>query len=242
MESVVTPMAYCGNEKDFLTTRVSYKLNLKGPSIDVQTACSSSLVAVHLACQGLWTYQCDMALSGGVSLQTPRMKGYLHVAGQIFSSDGYCRAFDENASGTVFGEGAGIVVLKRLEDAVRDGDTIYAVIKGIAVNNDGADKVSFTAPGVNSQAEVVATAQALAGVDAADIGYIETHGTGTPLGDAIEISALTQVFRNTARENGLCRIGSVKPNIGHLDVAAGVAGLIKTALCLKHRAIPRSLF
>jgi len=242
MESVVTPMAFLGNEKDFLTTRVSYLINLTGPSIGIQTACSTSLVTIQLACQGLLTYQCDMALSGGISLQTPRMKGYLYTEGQILSSDGYCRAFDKDESGTVFGEGVGVVVLKRLEDAIKDRDTIYAVIKGIAVNNDGSDKVGYTAPSVNGQAAVIAMAQALAGVDPDDISYIEAHGTGTLLGDPIEVAALTQVFRESTDRKGFCAIGSVKPNIGHLDVAAGIAGLIKTALAIRNKKIPASLF
>ncbi len=242
MESVVTPMTFFGNEKDFLTTRVSYLLNLTGPSIGIQTACSTSLVTIQLACQGLLTYQCDMALSGGISLQAPRMKGYLYTEGQILSSDGYCRAFDKEASGTIFGEGVGIVVLKRLEDALKDRDTIYAVIKGVAVNNDGSDKVGYTAPSVNGQAAVIAMAQALAGVNPDDISYIEAHGTGTQLGDPMEVAALTQVFRESTDRKGYCAIGSVKPNIGHLDVAAGVAGLIKTALAIKHKKIPASLF
>lgn len=242
MESVVNPMVFFGNDKDFLTTRVSYKLNLTGPSICIQTACSTSLVAVQLASQGLLTYQCDMALAGAVSLQTPRMKGYLYTKGQILSSDGFCRAFDKDASGTIFGEGVGIVVLKRLEDALSDRDTIYAVIKGIAVNNDGAGKVGYTAPSVEGQATVIATAQAMAGISADDISYIEAHGTGTPLGDPIEISALTQAFRETTENTGYCAIGSIKPNIGHLDVAAGVAGLIKVALAVKNKKIPPSLY
>ncbi len=242
MESVVNPMIFIGNDKDFLTTRVSYKLNLTGPSIVIQTACSTGLVAIQLACQGLLTYQCDMALGGAVSLQTPRMKGYLYTKGQILSSDGYCRAFDKDASGTIFGEGVGIVVLKRLEDALSDRDTIYAVIRGIAVNNDGADKVGYTAPGVEGQAAVIATAQAMSGVTADEISYVEAHGTGTPLGDPVEISALTRAFRETTDNTGYCAIGSVKPNIGHLDVAAGIAGLIKVALALKNNKIPPSIY
>ncbi len=241
MESVITPMAFFGNDKDFLSTRVSYKLNLTGPSITVQTACSTSLTAINLACQALLTYQCDMALGGGVSLQAPRMKGYLYQEGQILSSDGYCRAFDKDASGTVFGEGAGIVVLKRLEDAIADRDTVYAVIRGIAANNDGAGKAGFTAPGIDGQAAAIVQAQGIAGIEADDITYIETHGTGTPLGDPIEISALTQAFSLSTSKKGFCAIGSVKPNIGHLDVAAGVASIIKTALAIKHKKMPASI-
>ncbi len=213
MESVVTPMVFFGNDKDFLTTRVSYKLNLAGPSICIQSACSASLVAIQFACQGLMTYQCDMALGGGVSLQTPRMKGYLYLEGQILSADGYCRAFDKNATGTVFGEGLGIVVLKRLEDALADRDTIYAVIKGIAVNNDGGCKAGFTAPGIDGQAAVIALAQGIADIDADDVGYVEAHGTGTPLGDPIEVAALTQAFSLSTERTGFCALGSVKPNI-----------------------------
>ena len=243
MESVVTAMNFFGNDKDFLATRVSYKLNLTGPSIDVQTACSTSLVAVQLACQGLFTYQCDMALAGGVSIQAPRMKGYLYAEGEIFSTDGYCRTFDKKATGTVFGEGYGIVVLKRLEDALKDMDNIYAVIQGIAVNNDGSDKVGYTAPSVNGQKAVIAMAQALADVTSEEISYIEAHGTGTQMGDPMELAALTQVFRETTQKRNFCAIGSAKPNVGHMDVAAGVASLIKVALALKHRQIPpRILF
>lgn len=242
MESVINPMTFFGNDKDYISTRVSYKMNLTGPSIDIQSACSTSLVAVQLACQALATYQCDMALSGGVSLQTPRMKGYVYAEGEILSKDGYCRPFDKNASGTILAEGVGVVVLKRLEDAVADRDTIYAVIKGIATNNDGSDKLGYTAPSINGQKNVIAMAQALADVDADDVEYIEAHGTGTQLGDPIEIAALTQVFRETTEKRNFCAIGSLKSNIGHLDVAAGVAGLIKTALILKNRKIPGSLF
>ncbi len=241
MESVVTPMTYFGNDKDFLTTRVSYQFNLTGPSIGIQTACSTSLTAIQLACQGLLTYQCDMALSGGVSLQSPRMKGYLYLEGQILSSDGYCRAFDKDATGTVFGEGLGIVVLKRIEDAIADRDTIYAVIRGIAANNDGNSKAGFAAPSVDGQAAVIALAHGIADVEAEDISYIEAHGTGTSLGDPIEIEALTQAFSISTQQKGFCAIGSVKPNIGHLDVAAGVASIIKTALALKNRTIPASI-
>jgi acyl transferase domain-containing protein len=230
-----------GNHHDFLTTRVSYKLNLKGPSIDLQTACSTSLVAVHMACRSLLGYQCDMALAGGVTIGLPQKKGYLFHEGMILSPDGHCRAFDAKAQGTVAGNGAGMVVLKRLADAVVDGDHVYAVIKGSAVNNDGAMRVGFTAPSVDGQAEVIATAQALAGVEPETISYVEAHGTGTPLGDPIEVAALTQVFQEQTDAKGFCAIGSVKTNVGHLDTAAGVAGLIKTALALNHRVIPPSL-
>ncbi|MBN1866412.1 amino acid adenylation domain-containing protein [Candidatus Sumerlaeota bacterium] len=231
--------AMLGNDKDYLTTRVSYKLNLKGPSLSIQTACSTSLVAIQVAFQSLLNYQCDMALAGGVSLHSSLAEGYLYAEGQILSTDGHCRAFDRDASGTALGEGAGIVVLKRLEDALEDGDRIYAVVRGAAVNNDGAAKVGYTAPSVEGQVAVIATAQALAGFDPATISYVETHGTGTPLGDAIEIAALTQAFRGVPSQS--CRIGSVKPNIGHLDAGAGVAGFIKTVLALYRGLIPPSV-
>ena len=230
-----------GNQNDFLTARVSYKLNLRGPSLDIQTACSTSLAAVHVACRSLLGRQCDMALAGGATVSVPQKRGYLYQEGMILSPDGHCRAFDAEARGTVAGSGVGIVVLKRLADAVADGDHIYAVIKGSAVNNDGSQRVGFTAPGVDGQAEVIATAQAIAGIDPETITYIEAHGTGTALGDPIEIAALTQVFREQTEAGGFCAIGSVKTNIGHLDTAAGVAGLIKTALALQHRMIPPSL-
>ncbi len=230
-----------GNDKDFLATRVSYKLNLRGPSVVIQSACSTSLVAVHLACQSLLNYECDMALAGGASISLPEKRGYHYQEGMILSPDGHCRAFDAEARGTVSGNGVGIVVLKRLADALKDGDHIYAVIKGSACNNDGSMRVGFTAPGVEGQTEVIATAQAVAGVDPETISYIETHGTGTNLGDPIEIAALTQVFREKTEKRGFCALGSVKTNIGHLDAAAGVASLIKTALALEHKMIPPSL-
>ena len=230
-----------GNEKDYLATRVAYKLNLRGPALNIYTACSTSLVAVCQAVQNLQSYSCDIALAGGVSITFPQHRGYQYQEGGITSPDGHCRAFDVNAAGTVFSHGLGIVVLKRLAEAIADRDQIYAVIKGAALNNDGSNKVSFTAPSVDGQAEVVALAQALAGIDPGTISYIEAHGTGTPLGDPIEIAALTQAFRlKTARKN-FCGIGTVKSNFGHLDAAAGIAGLIKTALALKHKRLPASL-
>lgn len=230
-----------GNDKDYLTTRVSYKLNLRGPSVSVQTACSTSLVAVVLACQGLTSYQCDMALAGGVGISVPQKRGYLHREGGILSPDGHCRAFDAAARGTVAGSGIGIVALKRLEDALESGDWIRAIIRGSALNNDGSAKIGFTAPAVDGQAQVIAMAQAMAGVRPDSIGYVEAHGTGTPLGDPIEIAALTQVFRARTDKKGFCAIGSVKTNIGHLDPAAGAAGFIKTVLALEHRQLPPSL-
>lgn len=230
-----------GNSGGSLCTRVAYKLDLRGPAVTVQTACSTSLAAVHTACQALLGYDCDMALAGGVWLNLLQDGGYLYQEGAILSPDGHCRAFDEMAAGTVIGSGAGLVVLKRLDDALRDGDTIHAVIKGTAANNDGADKVGFTAPSVNGQAEVIRAAQLIAGVDAESVGYIEAHGTGTVLGDPIEMAALTQAFQAGSGRTGYCAVGSVKTNIGHLDAAAGVTGLIKTVMALKHRTLPASL-
>lgn len=227
------------NDKDFLASLTSYKLNLKGPSISVQTACSTSLVAISLACQSLLNYQSDLVLAGGVSV-SPSPTGY-YVQEGVYASDGHCRAFDAKAQGTVGGDGVGVVVLKRLEEAVADGDHIYAVIKGWGINNDGAGKVSYSAPGLDGQFEVIAMAQSVAGVDPESISYIEAHGTGTPLGDPIEVEALTQVFRTSTQETGFCALGSVKTNIGHLDAAAGVASLIKTVLSLQHQMIPPSL-
>ncbi|MFX3681348.1 MAG: SDR family NAD(P)-dependent oxidoreductase [bacterium] len=228
-----------GNNKDFVPTRASYKLNLRGPSINVNTACSTSLVATHLACQSLLDHHCDMALAGGVSVQVPQAQGYLYAEGGIGSPDGHCRAFDAAARGTVSGNGCGLVVLRRLADALADGDHIHAVIRGSAVNNDGADKAGFTAPSVTGQRDVIAEAQAVAEVDPAAVSYIEAHGTGTPLGDPIEIAALTEAFG--AVPPGSCAIGSVKTNFGHLDEAAGIAGLTKTILALEHQELPASL-
>jgi len=230
-----------GNEKDYLATRTSYKLNLRGPSLNIQTACSTSLVAVAQAYQSLQGYQCDMAIAGGVSVTCPQKRGYLYHEGAIVSPDGHCRAFDAQAGGTVFSNGSGVVLLKRLSDAVADHDHIYAVIKGVGVNNDGSARVSFAAPSVDGQAEAIAMAQALAAVDAGSITYVETHGTGTALGDPVEIAGLTQAFRLSTERNQFCAIGAVKSNIGHLDAAAGVAGLIKTALALENAKIPASL-
>jgi phthiocerol/phenolphthiocerol synthesis type-I polyketide synthase E len=229
------------NEKDFLSTRVAYKLNLKGPAINVQTACSTSLVAVHVACSSLLNGECDMALAGGVSLKLPQEAGYLYQQGMILSPNGHCRAFDAKAQGTVRGNGAGVVVLKRLNNAIASGDHIYAVIKGSAINNDGSLKVGYTAPSVEGQAAVIAAALATAGVEPEAISYIESHGTGTLLGDPIEIAALTKAFRSQTQKKGFCAIGSVKTNVGHLDTAAGVTGLIKAALALKHKLLPPSL-
>jgi len=230
-----------GNDKDFLATRVAYKLNLKGPAISVQTACSTSLVAVQMAFESLRRGECDMALAGGVSIFFPQNGGYLYIPGMILSPDGHCRAFDADAAGTVPGRGAGIVALKRLNDAVRDGDRIYAVIRGAAINNDGAAKVGYSAPSIEGQSRVIRKSMEMAGISPESIRYIEAHGTGTEVGDPIEIAALTEAFGNCAGERQFCAIGSVKTNIGHLDTAAGVAGLIKAALSLHHRKMPPTL-
>jgi acyl transferase domain-containing protein len=230
-----------GNDKDHLATRVSYKLNLKGPSLSVQTTCSTSLVAVHLACQSLLYGECDLALAGGVSIKVPQKTGYLHQEGGISSPDGHCRAFDAQAQGTIGGNGVGVVVLKRLADALEDGDFISGIIKGSAINNDGSLKVGYTAPSIEGQAAVIKEALAVADVEPEGITYVETHGTGTTLGDPIEIAALTKAYRATTLEKQFCAVGSVKTNLGHLDAAAGVTGLIKTVLALKHEMIPPSL-
>lgn len=234
-------LRHTGNDKDFLSTRVSHVLDLKGPSINVQTACSTSLVAVHFGVQALLRGECDMALCGGVTIELPQGRGYLYTEGEILSPDGHCHAFDHRAQGTVFGSGAGCVVLRRASDAIRDGDHIWAIIKGSAINNDGAAKAGYLAPSVDGQARCIAQAQAVAGVTAETISYVECHGTGTYLGDPIEIAALTEAFRETSDTVASCRVGSVKTNIGHLDTAAGVASLIKVALALHHRQIPATL-
>ncbi|HEY0510563.1 MAG TPA: MupA/Atu3671 family FMN-dependent luciferase-like monooxygenase [Thermoanaerobaculia bacterium] len=238
---VDTTMLAVGNDKDSLAPRVAYKLDLRGPAVTVQTACSTSLVAVHMAAQGLIAGETDMALAGAVSLTVPMKSGYVYQEGGVLSPDGHCRAFDARAAGTVFGCGAGVVVLKRLEDALAGGDTIHAVLKGSAVNNDGATKAGFTAPSVAGQAEVISEALANAGVDADSIGYVEAHGTATALGDPVEIAALTKAFRRTSSRRGFCAVGSVKTNLGHLEVAAGIAGLIKAALAVERGEIPPSL-
>jgi acyl transferase domain-containing protein len=231
------------NDKDYLPTRVSYKLNLRGPSLAVQTACSTSLVAVHLACQSLLNGECDMALAGGASISVPQKAGFLYQAGGIHSPDGHCRAFDAKAQGTVGGSGVGVVVLKRWADAQADRDHIYALIAGSAINNDGAARVGYTAPSISGQAEVIKEALTVAGLEADAISYVEAHGTGTDLGDPIEVAALTEAFQAHSQHlsKNSCAIGSVKTNIGHLGAAAGVAGLIKTTLALNHRQLPPSL-
>ena len=229
------------NRPDHLATTVAYKLNLKGPAVTVQTACSTSLVAVHLACQSLTNFECDMALAGGVSIALPQKSGYLYREGGILSPDGHCRAFDASAQGTVAGNGAAVIVLKRLEDALQDRDNIEAVILGSAIGNDGSLKAGYAAPGIEGQAQVIAEAQSVAGVHPDTITYIETHGTGTKMGDPIEIAALNHVFLQTTNRKGFCAIGSLKTNIGHLDTASGIAGLIKVVLSLKHRMLAPSL-
>ena len=232
---------HIGNDKDFLSTRVSYKLNLTGPSITVQTACSTSLVAVHLACQSLLAGECDMVLAGAATVRTPQVSGYLAEKGNVHSLDGRCRPFDASGTGTIFGSGVAAVLLKRLSDAIADGDHIYAVVKGTAVNNDGARKVSYTAPSVHGQARAMVEALALADVPPDTIQYVECHATGTVVGDPLEIQALTRAFRTGTDRAGFCVVGSVKGNIGHPEQAAGLAGLIKTALALRHRKIPATL-
>lgn len=237
-ELLSTPQGFLSlvsNEKDYLATRVAYKLNLYGPAVTVQTACSTSLVAVNVAAQSLVLGECSLAVAGGVSVKVPQGLGYLHQEGMPFSVDGACRPFDAAGSGTVFGSGAGVVVLKPLDDAIEDRDDIYAVIRAIAVNNDGGRNVGFTAPSVEGQAEVIRRALAVAEWSAADVGYVEAHGTATPLGDPIEVAALQEGYETPGA--GPCRIGSVKSNIGHMETAAGVAGLIKIALMLKRRRL-----
>ncbi|MDQ1102854.1 type I polyketide synthase [Nocardioides zeae] len=227
-----------GGDKEYLPARVSYKLDLRGPSMAVQTACSSSLTAIHVACQAILNDECDMALAGGVSVRMPWAEGYMHVPGGTTSPDGRCRAFDVDSVGSIIGNGAGVVMLKHLTEALADGDHIYGVIKGTSINNDGSRKVSFTAPSVDGQARAVAGALLAAEMTAEDIGYVEAHGTGTQLGDPIEVAALTQAFRESTDTVGTVALGSVKPNIGHLDAGAGVASFIKAMLVLKNGLLP----
>jgi acyl transferase domain-containing protein len=222
---------------DLPMATVSRTLRLGGPVMRVQSACSTSLVAIHMACNALFDYQCDLALAGGVSLQYTHVPGYQYFEGEIFSPDGYCRAFDHRANGTIFGEGCGVVALRRLDEALAAGDFILAVVRGSAVNNDADLRSGYTAPGVNGQRELVLAALSSAGVSAGDIGYVEAHGTGTPLGDPIEVAALSEAFRAHTSECGFCGLGSVKTNVGHLDAAAGVTGFIKTVWSLKHRRL-----
>lgn len=229
------------NDKDYVTTRVSYKLNLTGPSVDVQSACSTSLVAAVTGITSLTNYQSDLIIAGGATIELPEKHGYLYQAGGMESADGHCHTFDKDANGTVFSRGCGVVILKRLEDALRDGNNIYAVILGGAINNDGNKKVGFTAPSVEGQVELITEALAIADISADTITYVEAHGTATPIGDPIEVTSLSESFRKYTQRKQYCAIGSVKTNIGHCDIASGAAGLIKTALCLKYRMIPASL-
>jgi amino acid adenylation domain-containing protein/non-ribosomal peptide synthase protein (TIGR01720 family) len=229
------------SDKDFLPTRVSYKLNLKGPSINVQSGCSTSLVAIDLACEALLRGDCGMALAGGVTIRFPQARGHVHEDGMIFSPDGHTRTFDANAAGMVTGSGAGVVLLKRLDEALADGDHVHAVIKGSAINNDGAAKVGYTSPSVEGQSRVIAEALERAGVEPRSIGYVEAHGTATPVGDPIEVAALSRAWRRTTAATQFCAIGSIKTNVGHLDAAAGVVGFIKTVLAVSNARIPASL-
>ncbi len=227
-----------GNDKDHLTSQIAYRLDLKGPCITVQTACSTSLVAVHLACESLLNGECDLALAGGVTIKIPQLGSYRYNTGGLVSLDGHCRTFDTRATGTVYSNGIGVVVLKRLNDALQDGDHIHAVIKGSAVNSDGSDRVGYTAPGVNGQISVITEALEVARIDPVTIGYVESHGTGTPLGDVIEFKALAEVYSSYTDNKGFCALSSIKPNIGHTEMAAGVIGLIKAALSVEHALIP----
>lgn len=229
------------NEKDYITTRVAHKLGLTGPAVSIHTACSTSLVAISQAVDSLRLHHCSMALAGGSSVTCPPNSGYLHVEGSMLSPDGHTRTFDAQAQGTVFSDGAAVVLLKRLSDALADGNPIYAVIKAVGLSNDGADRASFTAPGVDGQAAAISAALHRAQVDARSISYVEAHGTATPLGDPIEVAALTKAYRNFTPDQGFCAIGSLKSNVGHLVIAAGAAGVIKTALSLHHERLPKSL-
>jgi acyl transferase domain-containing protein/acyl carrier protein len=229
------------NDKDFVPTRIAYSMNTHGPAIDIGTACSSSLVGIHMGCQHLLSYQSDMVLVGGVTVHFPQQTGYLHEAGSAYSPDGHCRPFDATVSGLVDGNGATAVILKRLTDAIADGDHIHAIVRGSAINNDGSDKIGYSAPSIDGQAEVILEAQAAASVHPDDISYVEAHGTATPLGDPIEVAALTQAFRSGTERKTYCGLGSVKSNIGHVDKAAGMAGLIKIVLSLQNEQLAPSL-
>jgi acyl transferase domain-containing protein len=241
VETAGTFQTALGNDPTFLATRASYLFDLRGPSVSVGTACSTSLMAVHLACQSLLAHESDLALAGGVSIHLPLIGGYRYEDGGILSPDGHCRPFDAAARGTVSSDGVGVVMLKRLEDAVADGDFIHAVIRGSAVNNDGSAKVGYTAPSVTAQAAVIGEALAMAGVAPDTLAMIEAHAAGTLLGDPVEVAALAEVFSGCAGGDKFCALGSVKSNIGHVDAAAGIAGLIKTVLALRHREIPATL-
>lgn len=227
-----------GLDKDHIATKIAYKLNLTGPAITVQSACSSSMVGTILACQSLLTYQCDIALAGGVTVNVPQRTGYLYEKGSVVSQDGYCRPFDENASGTVFGSGVGCIVLKRLEDAIQNNDHIYCIIKGFSIGNDGNDKVGYTAPSIKGQMDVISEALEFAEVDPSTISYVEAHGTATIMGDPIEVEAISKVYKQYTNQKKYCSIGSVKANIGHLNVASGIAGIIKAALVIENKVIP----
>jgi acyl transferase domain-containing protein len=229
------------NDRDYIATRTSYLFGLRGPAMTVQSACSTSLAAVGQACQSLWSGESDAALAGGASIQLPQARGYRYQPGGMFSRDGSTRSFDAEGSGTVFTCGVGAVLLQRLEDAVADRRPIYALIRGVAVNNDGGASASYVAPHEDGQARVIESAQRMAGVDARSISYVEAHGTATPVGDPIELRALTRAFRRHTADKGFCGIGSVKTNIGHSSAAAGVAGLIKASLALQRRQLPPTL-
>src|SRR5215468_3377407 len=233
--------SHVNNDKDFLSTRVSFKLNLRGPSFTIQSACSSSLVAIHQACQNLRFNECDMMLVGGSVVRVPQVAGYLAEKRNLYSLNGHCRPFDSFGQGTIFGSGVGAVLLKPLEKAFADRDHIFAVIKGTAANNDGSAKISYTAPSLGQQSQAVVDALNAAGVSADSVGYIECHSTGTTVGDPLEIEALTKAFRSETKRRQYCAIGSLKANIGHPEQAAGIAGLIKTALVLHHKRIPPSI-
>ncbi|MGY8690648.1 MAG: beta-ketoacyl synthase N-terminal-like domain-containing protein, partial [Verrucomicrobiales bacterium] len=230
-----------GNEHDYMATRTEFKLGLRGTAMSIQTACSTSLVAVQVACEALLSGPCDIALAGGVSVAWPEGQGYLYEEGMIFSKDGHCRAFEAKASGTIFSPGVGLVALKPLEQTIEDGDTVHAVIRGIAINNDGNSKGSFASPSIEGQAEVISDALGQQDIDPSTISYVEADGTGTIIGDPIEVAGLTQAYRQHTSNNQYCALGSVKPNIGHTDAAAGIAGLLKLILSLKHRQIPPTL-
>jgi acyl transferase domain-containing protein len=229
------------NDRDYIATRTAFLFGLRGPAMTVQCACSTSLAAVAQACHSIWSGESDAALAGGASIQLPQARGYRYSPGGMFSRDGSTRSFDADASGTVFTCGVGAVLLQRLEDAVADRRPIYAVIRGAAVNNDGGATPSYVAPHEDGQARVVELAQRMAGIDARSVSYVEAHGTATPVGDPIEVRALSRAFRQHTKDKGFCGIGSVKSNIGHTSAAAGVAGLIKTALALHHRQLPATL-
>lgn len=232
---------HTGNDMNFLATRLSYELDLRGPSLNVQTACSSTLVAIHMAVQSLLSGECDMAIAGGSTVLLPQKRGYIYKDGEILSPDGHCRPFDKDSAGTIFGSGAGSVVLRRLDDALADGDTIYGTIIGSAINNDGAQKIGYLAPGVEGQAAAISEALAVSGVKAENISYVEAHGTGTQVGDPIEFEALNQIYRDATDKRQYCRLGSVKSNIGHLGEAAGAAAIIKVILSLQNKKIPASI-